>query len=129
MVAPAPGRFSTMTLWPRRLPRSCAIRRIGPSTAPPGEKGTITRTGRDGNSSACAGAPVNAKNVNAANARQRCMMERSAPFALAARQRGQAAQLAERSDMGALLDDLSGTRCAKYRIGQAVELSTQIGVA
>ena len=31
-----------------RLPSSCAITRIGPSTAPPGENGTITFTGSRG---------------------------------------------------------------------------------
>src|SRR5437764_14477483 len=54
MVAPAPGLFSTMTASPKRLDSSCAIRRIGPSTAPPGENGTITRIGLDGY--ACASA-------------------------------------------------------------------------
>src|SRR5436309_15892513 len=66
IVAPAPGLFSTTTCWPRRLPSSCAITRIGPSTAPPGENGTTTLTGRDGYA-ACAPASAGAS-VHRANA-------------------------------------------------------------
>jgi hypothetical protein len=48
IVAPAPGLFSTTTCCPSRLLNCSAITRIGPSTAPPGEKGTITLIGREG---------------------------------------------------------------------------------
>ena len=49
IIAPAPGRLSITTCWPQRFDNSCAMIRIGPSTAPPGENGTMTRTTRDGN--------------------------------------------------------------------------------
>ena len=43
IVAPAPGLFSTTTCWPRRFGSSWAMIRVGPSTAPPGENGTMIR--------------------------------------------------------------------------------------
>jgi len=45
MMAPAPARFSTTTLWPQRSPSFIAISRAMPSVAPPGGMGTIILTG------------------------------------------------------------------------------------
>src|SRR5262245_28531200 len=49
MVLPAPGRFSTITPWPQSSWSFGAIIRVGTSTAPPAEYGTISLTGRLGN--------------------------------------------------------------------------------
>ena len=43
-----PGRFSMTSGWPSRSPSRWAISRASMSVAPPGGKGTITRTGRLG---------------------------------------------------------------------------------
>jgi hypothetical protein len=41
----APGRFSTTIAWPSRAPRRSASTRALESATPPGENGTMTRTG------------------------------------------------------------------------------------
>src|SRR2546425_5912402 len=43
-----PGRLSTSTAWPRRLPRRSPTRRATMSEVPPGGKVTISRSGLDG---------------------------------------------------------------------------------
>ena len=44
-MVPAPVLFSTITGWPRRLPRGSARVRAMMSVAPPGENGTTMVTG------------------------------------------------------------------------------------
>ncbi len=48
MVVPAPGRFSTTTLWPSCADRCCARSRATTSTGEPGVNGAIILIGRDG---------------------------------------------------------------------------------
>src|SRR5262245_47625872 len=58
IVVPAPGRFSTITCWPRVFDISAAVTREKVSVAPPGANATTRRTGFAGN--ACAHAPAEA---------------------------------------------------------------------
>ena len=48
MLVPAPGRFSTITGWPSRVPICWPTARAMMSTAPPGAKPTIRRMGLAG---------------------------------------------------------------------------------
>src|SRR5512145_1190346 len=54
MIALCPGRFSTMTCWPRPFAISSATARATMSWLPPGTSGTMRRRGFAGN--ACANA-------------------------------------------------------------------------
>src|SRR5436190_6865258 len=56
MLPLAPGRFSTSTCCPRRAASGSATTRALLSATPPGENGTMMRTGFAGHS--CASAPV-----------------------------------------------------------------------
>ena len=52
MLPLAPGRFSTITCWPRRAASGSATTRALLSATPPGVKGTMMRTGLVGHSCA-----------------------------------------------------------------------------
>jgi hypothetical protein len=52
MLPPAPGRFSTTTLWFNSLPSGMLTRRASVSPPPPGANGTISVMGRLGQVSA-----------------------------------------------------------------------------
>src|SRR6185312_1070954 len=54
MLPPAPGLFSTTTLWPHASPSFWAISRPTTSSGPPGGKGTTSLTACDGKTSAAA---------------------------------------------------------------------------
>jgi hypothetical protein len=54
IVVPAPGRFSTITCWPRLFVISAAVVRANVSVAPPGANGTSMRIGLFGKLCACA---------------------------------------------------------------------------
>src|SRR5262245_33992437 len=60
IVVPAPGRFSTITCWPRVFDISAAVTREKVSVAPPGANATTRRTGLAGNACATAFAPASA---------------------------------------------------------------------
>src|SRR5689334_4193019 len=54
MLPPAPGLFSTTTLWPHASPSFCAIVRPVVSSGPPGGNGTTSFAGFAGNGCAAA---------------------------------------------------------------------------
>ena len=54
MLLPAPALFSTMTVWPRRLPSGSASARAKMSVACPGGNGTMRRIGLSAGHAACA---------------------------------------------------------------------------
>src|SRR5665213_297075 len=57
MLPPAPGRLSTMNVWPNASVNRCATARARMSVVPPAGKGTTMRTGCDGYAGACAKLP------------------------------------------------------------------------
>src|SRR5262245_49204087 len=63
IVVPAPGRFSTITCWPRVFVISAAVTRAKVSVAPPGANATTRRTGLAGKAWATASAAANAVSV------------------------------------------------------------------
>jgi hypothetical protein len=63
MVPPAPGLFSTITVWPSTSRIGWAIARASWSVVPPAGYGTTMRITREGNASPCwlkAGSPTEA---------------------------------------------------------------------
>jgi hypothetical protein len=48
MLPPAPGRLSTITVWPKLSPSFCPISRAMMSFVPPGENATTILTGLTG---------------------------------------------------------------------------------
>src|SRR5262249_36240508 len=61
MLPLAPVRFSTTTDWPRRAPSRSATTRALVSVTPPGANGTTRRSGRAGQSCACAPSAARAR--------------------------------------------------------------------
>src|SRR5262249_30701011 len=57
MLPPAPGRFSTTSVWPMFWLILLSMMRVTTSLALPAANGTITLIGRDGQVCACAGRP------------------------------------------------------------------------
>src|SRR5665213_871732 len=69
MLPPAPGRLSTMNVWPNASVNRCATARARMSVVPPAGKGTTMRTGCDGYAGACAklaGATIHASTPSTA---------------------------------------------------------------
>src|SRR6185503_6902264 len=83
MLPLAPGRFSTSTCWPRRCASGSATTRALLSATPPGENGTMMRTGFCGHS--CAVAPFNKMKLS--NAARAIRIESRAPLRTAAADR------------------------------------------
>src|SRR6266567_2350512 len=115
-----------------RFESSCAIRRIGPSTAPPGENGTTMRIGRAGY--ACA-RTIELDSAHAAASAASLKPAAKPPevraviAALAAGRRGKAAQVRSAGKTGAFLDQTLRALRAEDRIDQTVKFAPQIGVA
>src|SRR5882762_7420453 len=89
-TVPAPGLFSTTTGWPHTSCIFAATRRPMMSVAPPGGKGTINRTGREGN--VCAFAARGDSAAASATHRRRFFMLAASRFAVADLEIGDAAR-------------------------------------